>query len=105
MTPAEMLPLLEKWQDIILAAETDIEHVLPPLGLTPESPLYTIPWNLMDAYTEAVSALVGDQDEWLAWYWADNEMGAKKREATVNGKFRKIRNLRDLARVIVETRE
>lgn len=105
MTPTEMLPILTEWQDTIVGAEFEIERCLSPLGLTPESPLYEIPWRLMDAYTKAVSAQVGDQDEWLAWYWADNEMGSKKLEAMVNGKYRKIKNLRDLARVIVETRK
>ena len=99
MSASEMLPILTEWRDTLRAAESDIERFIGPLKCSPESPLYAIPWNLMEAYTDAVSLAVGDRDEWLAWYASDNEWGAKKREAMVNGKYRKIKTLRDLARV------
>ena len=105
MTPADMLPILTEWRDTLRAAEADIERFIDPLQCSPDSKLYDIPWRLMNAYTKAVSLAVGDLDEWLAWYASDNEWGAKQREAMVNGKYRKIKTLRDLARVIVETRE
>lgn len=103
MTHDEMLPILQSWQDTIKTAEADIARVLGPLGLTPESELYNIPWKLMDAYTNAVSAQVGDHAEWLVWYWFDNEMGARKMEAGYNSKLRKIKTLRDLAWLIGES--
>ena len=105
MTTAEKLAILTEWQTNMKAAEADIERIIDPLKCAPESALYAIPWNLMDCYTKAVSQLVGDQDEWLAWYWSDNEWGTKKREAMIGGKFRQIKNLRDLLRVIEETKE
>ena len=105
MNASEMLTILTEWRDTLRAAEADIERFIDPLKCSPDSPLYGIPWRLMSAYTKAVSLAVGDQDEWLAWYAADNEMGAKNREVMINGKYRKIKTLRDLACVIVETRE
>lgn len=105
MTPAEMLPILTEWRDTIRKAEADISEYIAPLRPIPESPLYIIPWNLMDAYTRAVSARIGDQFEWLSWYWADNDMGAKAMEAQIDGKTYKVRTLKQLARVIVESRE
>ena len=53
MTPAEMLPILTEWSDTIRKAEADISEYIAPLRPIPESPLYIIPWNLMDAYTRA----------------------------------------------------
>ena len=105
MTPADMLPHLERWKATIVQAEVAIAQFIAPLRPIPESALYDIPYRLMDAYTSAVSAQVGDQDEWLSWFWADNEMGRKKLEAMINGKHRKIRTLKDLARAIADTRE
>jgi hypothetical protein len=105
VTPAEILPILTEWRDTIRKAEADISEYIAPLRPIPESPLYDIPWRLMDAYTHAVSARIGDQAEWLAWYWADNEMGAKAMELRVAGKTYKVRTLKQLARVIVESQE
>ncbi len=103
MTHADMLPILHAWQATIRNAEADIERFIDPLKCSPESALYAIPWKLMDAYTNAVAAQVGDKNEWLAWYWCDNNMGAKKMEAGCNDKRRKIKTLRDLAWLIGES--
>ena len=105
MTSADTLPILTEWRDTLRAAEADIERFIDPLQCSPDSKLYDIPWRLMNAYTKAVSLAVGDRDEWLAWFYAENNMGTAKREVMVNGKYRRIKSLRDLARVIVETRE
>ena len=105
MTAAEMRPILEAWHASITQADSDIETYLDPLKLTPESPLYQIVWNLQEALTTATSLAVGDVDHWLEWYRAENGMGAKKHEAAPpGGKMRKVRNLRDLARIIGEPR-
>jgi len=104
MTTQEMITVLTEWRDTIHAAESSIKRHLSPMGLTPESPLYEIPWKLMDAYTKTVSALVGDECEWLSWYWADNEMGGKAMESRVGDKTIKVRTLRHLARCIRETK-
>lgn len=105
MTSADILPILTEWLSIMQQSDHELEAVLGPLRLIPESPLYKIPWNLMDSYTKAVSLAVGDREEWLAWFYAENNMGTAKREVMVNGKYRRIKSLRDLALVIVETRE
>lgn len=104
MTHTEMLPHLERWKATIVQADVDIAQFIAPLRPIPESALYDIPYRLMDAYTNAVSALIGDRDEWLAWYWAENEMGAKRMEAMIGGKYRKIGSIKQLARAIADTR-
>ena len=38
--------------------------------------------QMWDAYTNAVSREVGDENEWLDWYCWDNDMGAKGLEVT-----------------------
>lgn len=105
MTPAEILPHLKRWQHEMDHAAKVCKTYLDPLKLSPESPVYSCIWSLQDALSVAVGRVVGDQDAWLAWYAADNDMGKNGREAMINGRYRKIRTLKDLARAIVETRE
>jgi len=105
MTPAEMLPILTEWHKAMIDSDAAIAWYLEPLKLSPDSPLYESIWTLQGSMTKTVSKLVGDQDEWLAWYRFDNEMGKAGREAMIDGKYRKVRTLKQLARVIVESRE
>ena len=91
MTSADILPILTEWLSIMQQSDHELEAVLGPLRLIPESPLYKIPWNLMDSYTKAVAAQVGDQEEWLAWFYAENNMGMAKREVMVHGKDLSLR--------------
>ena len=106
MTAADMLPILKAWAAKITEAESTIERVIRPLKLTPESPLYSTLWGLMDAYTDATAARVGDTDEWLAWYHADNAMGASGHPCKPGHTHvsRKVRTLKGLARLIEESR-
>ena len=104
MTPTEILPILTEWRDTIQHAERELDAVLAPLILIPESPLFEIQQRLMDAFTASVAAQVGDQDEWMSWYRFDNDWGKKAFEcAPPGGKPRKVRTLRNLARLIVES--
>lgn len=105
MTEAEILPHLTEWHQAMIDSDAAIAWYLEPLKLAPDSPLYESIWNLQSAMTKAVSKLVDDQDEWLAWYRFDNDMGKAGREAMIGGKYRKVRTLKQLARVIVESRE
>ena len=103
MNPAEILPHLERWRHEMEHADKVCETYLEPLKLAPESPVYSVIWTLQDAMTDAVSRLVGDRDAWLSWYRYDTAMGAKAMEAQISGKTYKVRTLKQLARVIVES--
>ena len=53
-------------------------------------------WRMFDAYTEALSVALGDKNEWLMWYWTENDMGAAGMQAGYHGKLRKIKDVRGL---------
>jgi len=60
-----------------------------------------------DAYTKALSILIGDESEWLMWYIYDNDCGEKELKASVGKKKtwnyrKKVQNLDDLVDLIIE---
>jgi hypothetical protein len=96
MTKMEKLELLREWSVKTETADTLIEPVTECLGLSVESPIHQAVWTLQDAYTKAVSKLVGDDGEWLDWFAHENDFGRKKMEAGPTGNMRPIKDLEDL---------
>lgn len=70
-------------------------------GANPDCPLWAPVFDAWDAYTVAVSEIVGDRDEWLNWYEMECRMGETPKEATsASGMTIRVRTLHQLARVI-----
>ena len=64
-------------------------------------------FNTFDAYTDMLERVMGVEDfTWLPWYCYDNDMGVDGHEASPgNGHpCRPVRNLDDLAQLILESR-
>lgn len=101
MTNDERLAILTVWQLELQKARALIAPVDAALGLACESPIHTAVWGLQDAYTAAVAQLIGDTEEWLAWFSTENDFGAKGLEASgPGGKLAPIQNLSHLLRVM-----
>ena len=74
-------------------------------GCDPETPFQkTMYTTLLGGYIDAVSELVGDQNDWVSWYIWDNSCGANAGEVswTEHGKEIKIkvRTVEQLVQVI-----
>lgn len=106
MTTDQMIAELTTWRDRIVESDEAIENLLEPLMLSPESPLYQTFWSLQGAYTTSVAKIVGDSDEWLPWFWSENEMGKRGHEACPGTGYpmRKIKTIADLAQLIEESK-
>lgn len=100
MTVDEMLPILQRWHDDVTAVESVMQRLADLTGMTPESCLSGAIYGALDSLTESVSRIVGDECEWLAWYWIDREMGSKGLDDGLPTDMREIRTLKDLAWVI-----
>lgn len=106
MTAAEMLPLLQQWKaqsDQLTAAYEPLRRAL---RLDPENAIHEAMWTLFDVYTETLSKMMGDEGEFLAWFAGDNDMGAAGYRACPGNGYerRAVHTLKDLAQLIVESR-
>lgn len=82
-----------------------IEAAFAPLDayMSVENPLFEAAWLTFDRYTEALGELVGDEFQWLQWY-IECRIGVYEASPRKGVPARKIRNLSDLAWLIVESR-
>lgn len=97
--------LLEQWKALHDDLEAVHATVKKVFGCEPESPFFDTTWRVFDAYTRALSAQLGElSGTWLDWYFADNEMGAGRKDAGYDGKVKPIKNLSDLYGLILMAR-
>jgi len=67
------------------------------IGLDSDSQLGLALWKPFESYTDLLSEVVGDEDQWLWWYCLENDMGRKKLAARSGGRrMRVITGLNDL---------
>ena len=100
----EALALLKKWQALHARTDKLVDGVHAVFGSTPDSLLFETVWCVFDAYTEALSAQLGDVDDWLHWFANEDDMGAKRGEAMIGKKIRRMKNLTDLLAAIEDCR-
>jgi hypothetical protein len=101
----EKIAILTKLISAHKKADAAIEEVKETLGISvtcESSELFGAVWGAIDTGVETVSALVGDEGEWLNWYIYENEYGAKKLKAGYNGKLKKVCSVNDLFKLIEE---
>lgn len=94
---------LKKWAGNQRALHASYAAMKALTGSESDSLLWNPVFNLWDAYTDLVSADVGDSDEWLRWYELECGMGKQPKEVqSLFGRTRTVRTLRDLAAVICD---
>lgn len=80
-----------------------MEALAKPLGGTFDGPLFDAVWLTWDAYTDQLAHRIGDTSDWLQWYCSENDMGRKGLAVSSYTRTIKVRTLRQLARVILES--
>ena len=98
----QILPILEKWAEIITAWDEQYENLRSVLDVGPESAFLVTIERMADAYTVAIGKEVGDVFEgMLDWYRFDCDMGKKPKLFILpNGKELTVNNLKTLAKAI-----
>lgn len=100
------LALLKDWKAHHEAVEKLMDGIQEPMGLDPDGPLFGTVWKLFDAYTDTLSAELGDySNTWLQWFCHENEMGRNGMEAGYDGKLKPIKTLAHLYALIAEERK
>jgi hypothetical protein len=71
-------------------------------GGNPESPWARAMFSVFEAYTDSVSQIVGDDDEWLSWFIWDNDCGKRglKAKAASWKRERPIKTAQDLVEIV-----
>lgn len=100
-TVDDVMPMLRRWAEVVEDVEEQMGTLGEIFGAEPESPMFTAVYAAVGLATEAVAAVLGCSQEWLEWYALENEMGQKGLEAGFST-VRPIRNLDDLAQLLVE---
>lgn len=103
MTREQKLAHIQAWHDAMTRADDAIQPVIDALKLCGEDPITNTVWQLQTDLTHAYAALLDDAFESLAWHAAENDMGAKGREAGIGSDVRPIRTAEDLLWLIEVT--
>lgn len=101
MTSKERYNLLVDWKkqyDLCYKAQELLDQLFDNVGSTLDNAI----WITFEKYTDALSALVGDNGEWLDWFCWENDMGDSCSSAKASSwkKMRKISTLKDLCKII-----
>ena len=99
---AQILTQLKAWEVLVNELDLQMDAFSALTGAPPDSPMLNVIYRVEDAYTTALADVIGDENGWLWWWHLECDMGRKPRDAAVNyGPVRKIRTLKQLARLIV----
>ena len=98
-TKPEAMAMLEAWQAQHERIEAVMASIQPVFGRIVDAPIFNVSRESFDLYTKTLELLLGSGD-WLAWYSAENEFGARKMQAGYDGKLKKITCFADLYRLI-----
>ena len=96
------LQLLVEWQDQYRKINDSYKLMKDAFDANPESKAVTPMFELFDRYTDVLSELLGDYNEWMGWYAWDNEFGRKEMKAKTTSwdKMEKITSLNHLLALI-----
>ena len=99
------LALLENWQKHCAAIEKMMAGINDCMGLDINGPMFEMVWGVFGAYEAALGAFIGDHGNWLEWFRAENEMGARGMAAGYDGSLKPVKTLGDLYGLIAESRK
>ena len=100
MTPARRAEMIRAWAKHITALEAAHADLHRLTLASPESPLMDAGLRIAEAYTHSTSELIGDGNEWLTWFWLENNMGSKGLAAGFDPDIVPVRTIDQLVEII-----
>jgi hypothetical protein len=101
-----MLQHLQRWERVVLEVQ-EVDEALEALtGREPEGRLTTAMWATVGAYSEILETLlIGSAvNNWLEWYWIENQMGERAFSVVLAGGERPIDCIEALTDMLMECR-
>lgn len=77
-----ILAQVREWGALIASTEKTCHDLVSLVGLQPESPIITAISTLQERVNKLTSDAIGDEFQWLNWFWLENGMGAEKKKAS-----------------------
>lgn len=101
MRAPDMLPLLQAWARRHAQLQAQMDALAAIFVRNFDGPLFDAVWSTWNDYTQALSRIVGDDEDWLGWFESECDMG-KRPQVVISASGRKIRvrSVAQLARVI-----
>lgn len=93
---------LRHWKQLhtgLFAAYGDLNKLT---GAMTDSKLMSPVFAIWEAYTAAVSELIGDEAEWLQWYELECDMGKRPKSVVLSNCELEVKTLRHLAKIIAD---
>jgi hypothetical protein len=107
MTLTELRKILSDWAIIITDINDVIDELNKVVGSSPESALCTAVYAIAISYTKEIEAKIGDEGEFLQWFWFECQMGKRPMEAKAVhwDEMRPIETTDDLAELLYKNDE
>lgn len=99
------LALLADWQKHHAAVSKLMDGTKAVFWANPDTSIFDTFWRLFEAYTSSLSVEIGDLDEWLPWFYSDNNMGEWGMSEGYDGESKSIETLEHLYELIAESRK
>ena len=96
---------IEDWQETMQNMDAQFNALDRVLGLSYESPFFNAITKMQSKYTKAVARSVGDESDWLLWYWMDNDFGENCLAVKIDGKELLCSGSADIAAIIEKTQQ
>ena len=106
METKQALELLEQWQESYMSNTELCSGIKAIFGDDTDTEFCNTIWRGFERHTDALAVALGDSWAFLLWYLYENDMGGKQLGARPpDGALRKIANLKQLLKLIEESRD
>jgi len=101
----EAVLLLDMWKNQYEKLDNVQRELARLTGINSESPITKPMWMIWESYTDVLSRLLGDEEDWLYWFVYENDMGKKglKVQSIADSKPKEVKTLLHLVELITIT--
>ena len=105
MDHLEKAKAISEWQDTMEEMEEHQNKLADFFRCAFDAPIFEAIAAMQSKYTKAVAQVVGDEHDWLLWYWMENDFGRGNLNAAFDGVQFPARTAGELAAVIERHRQ
>jgi hypothetical protein len=81
MVAADILPILRRWQAVLVGLDDALEPLRSATGIAPECPINAAIYAAIGLCNEWAAQRIGCEVSALEWWWLENDFGERGHEA------------------------